>query len=142
MTFGTLAAMMFCDAISDRKNPWRELFDVDRKVVHGGTWDYLKENVDFPYYYLKDRLTKARSESTSGIQRGEGKVVDMNGNRVAAFRDDQGTLTTKSAVCTHMGCLVHWNNAEQTWDCPCHGSRFKPTGEVIGGPAESPLEDA
>jgi glycine/D-amino acid oxidase-like deaminating enzyme/nitrite reductase/ring-hydroxylating ferredoxin subunit len=142
MTFGTLAAMMFSDTIANRRNPWQDLFDVNRKVLRGGTWDYLKENKDFPYYFLKDRLAKARAKSTRSIKRGEGQVVDIEGSRVAAYRDEDGNLTKKSAVCTHLGCLVHWNEAEKTWDCPCHGSRFKPTGEVVAGPAEKPLEDA
>ena len=58
---------------------------------------------------------------------------------VAVYRDARGTVTKRSAVCTHMGCIVDWNGAERTWDCPCHGSRFKPDGAVIAGPAESPL---
>lgn len=142
MTFGTIGAMVFRDTILGRRNPWRNLFDVNRKVWSGGTWDYLKENQDFPYYFLKDRLAKARAKSTRSIKRGEGKIVDLDGSRVAAYRDEEGTLMKKSAVCTHLGCIVHWNAAEKTWDCPCHGSRFKPTGEVIAGPAEKPLEDA
>jgi glycine/D-amino acid oxidase-like deaminating enzyme/nitrite reductase/ring-hydroxylating ferredoxin subunit len=142
MTFGTLAAMMFCDQLSGRKNPWRELFDVNRKAFPAGAWDYLKENKDYPYYLLKDRLARARTKSTRGIKRGEGRILDINGGKVAVFRDEKGKLTKKSAICTHMGCVVRWNDAESTWDCPCHGSRFKPTGEVIAGPAETPLEDA
>ena len=75
------------------------------------------------------------------MRRGEGKVLDLKGQRVAAYRDSEGTTSLRSAVCTHMGCEVQWNTAERTWDCPCHGSRFKPTGEVLAGPAESPLPD-
>jgi Rieske Fe-S protein len=59
---------------------------------------------------------------------------------VAAYRDPKGNVVTLSPVCTHLGCLVSWNAAESTWDCPCHGSRFKPTGQVLAGPAEAPLE--
>ena len=66
-------------------------------------------------------------------------ILERKGQKVAAFRDDDGSVTMVSAVCTHMGCLVDWNEAERTWDCPCHGSRFKPDGSVIGGPAETPL---
>jgi glycine/D-amino acid oxidase-like deaminating enzyme/nitrite reductase/ring-hydroxylating ferredoxin subunit len=142
MTFGTLAAMMFCDELAGRNNPWRKLFDVNRKAFPTGAWDYLKENKDFPYYFLKDRLAKARAQSANEIMPGQGRIMDSDGKRVAAYRDEGGTLTMKSAVCTHMGCLVRWNEAEKTWDCPCHGSRFKPTGEVIGGPAETSLGDA
>jgi glycine/D-amino acid oxidase-like deaminating enzyme/nitrite reductase/ring-hydroxylating ferredoxin subunit len=142
MTFGTLAAMMFCDHLAARKNPWRELFDVNRKAFLAGAWDYFKENKDYPYYLLKDRVARAGTKSTRAIKRGEGRILDVNGSKVAVFRDVKGKLKKKSAICTHLGCLVRWNDAESTWDCPCHGSRFKPTGEVIAGPAETPLEDA
>jgi Rieske Fe-S protein len=69
-----------------------------------------------------------------------GKVLEHDGERVAAYRDAAGNLTRCSAVCPHLGCIVAWNEAEQTWDCPCHGSRFHPTGELLAGPAEKGLE--
>jgi Rieske Fe-S protein len=140
MTFGTLGAMMACDAACGRKNPWQALFDVGRKKLLGGTWDYLRENLDYPYYMVKDRLTRAEGETVQSVPRGEGKILKVDGRRVAAYRDADGKVSTLSPTCTHMGCLVHWNRAASTWDCPCHGSRFKPTGEVLAGPAESPLE--
>jgi glycine/D-amino acid oxidase-like deaminating enzyme/nitrite reductase/ring-hydroxylating ferredoxin subunit len=141
MTFGTLAAIMACDAFAGRRNPWSSLFDVHRKKMLGGTWDYLKENKDYPYYMAKQWLTAPGARTLRGITRGEGKVVMCDGERVAAYRDDNGKLTTKSAVCPHMGCIVRWNGADKTWDCPCHGSRFQATGEVMAGPAEAPLAD-
>jgi Rieske Fe-S protein len=128
------------DAVLKRENPWQKLFAVDRKKIRGGMWDYLKENVDFPYYYLKDRIAPAEATAAKNIPRGGAKVVKVDGQRVACSRDDAGKLTTVSAVCTHMGCIVHWNGAEKSWDCPCHGSRFSPDGTVIAGPAETPLE--
>jgi Rieske Fe-S protein len=75
------------------------------------------------------------------VKRGEGKIVLLGGGKVAAYRNDKGKLSVKSAVCTHMGCIVRWNDVEKTWDCPCHGSRFQATGEVMAGPAETPLTD-
>jgi Rieske Fe-S protein len=66
--------------------------------------------------------------------------VSFEGKKVAAFRDERGSLTLLSPVCTHMKCIVRWNDADRTWDCPCHGARYRATGEVIGGPAEKPLE--
>jgi glycine/D-amino acid oxidase-like deaminating enzyme/nitrite reductase/ring-hydroxylating ferredoxin subunit len=140
MTFGTLAGMMACDAALGTKNPWAELFDVRRKKLRGGTWDYLKENIDYPYYMIKDRLTASEDATIHSVQRGEGKILKIDGERVAAYRDPDGNVTTLSSVCTHMGCIVHWNKSESTWDCPCHGSRFGATGEVLAGPAETPLE--
>jgi glycine/D-amino acid oxidase-like deaminating enzyme/nitrite reductase/ring-hydroxylating ferredoxin subunit len=140
MTFGTLGGMMACDAILRKENPWKDILSVNRKKIRGGTWDYVTENVDYPYYLLRDRLKGSEARSPRDVKRGEGKVVLADGQRVACSRDEDGKLTTVSAICTHMGCVVHWNSAETSWDCPCHGSRFKPTGEVIGGPAEKPLE--
>lgn len=141
MTFGTLSAMMATDAVLQRDNPWRELFDAGRTKIRGGTWDYLKENKDYPYYLIRDRFAGAASRPLRSIKRGTGAVIDLDGQPVAAFRNLDGQVTVRSATCTHMGCLVNWNEAERTWDCPCHGSRFRPTGEVIAGPAESPLSD-
>lgn len=142
MTFGTVAAMIITDAILRRKNPWTDLFDPSRKAIGRSTWDYIKENVDYPYYLVRDRLFGADAKTLRSIKRGEGKVIDRDGSKVAAYRDPSGKMTLRSATCTHLGCIVGWNSAERTWDCPCHGSRFTPTGEVIAGPAESPLGPA
>ena len=139
MTFGTLSAIMIADAIAGRKNPWAELFDPGRLAVDRGLWDYVKENADYPYYLVRDQLTAPDTHSLRSIRRGEGKIIERDGAKVAASRDDRGKLVMRSATCTHMGCIVKWNTAEKTWDCPCHGSRFTPAGAVISGPAESPL---
>jgi glycine/D-amino acid oxidase-like deaminating enzyme/nitrite reductase/ring-hydroxylating ferredoxin subunit len=139
-TFGTLAAVMACDAVTGRTNPWSQLFDIHRKKL-SGIWDYLKENKDYPYYLLKDQLAKATATSLEAVERGEGKYVVVDGEKLAVYRDEKGKLTVRSAVCTHMGCLVRWNEPEKSWDCPCHGSRFTATGEVMGGPAETPLAE-
>jgi Rieske Fe-S protein len=140
MTFGTLTGMMAADRIAGRANPWSALFDPSRKTI-GGLWDYVKENKDYPYYLIRDRFAGAQGKSTRSVRRGSGKVLELNGRTVAVYRDERGHVTTRAAACTHMGCLVEWNGAERTWDCPCHGSRFKPDGAVIAGPAESPLPE-
>jgi Rieske Fe-S protein len=88
---------------------------------------------------VRDRFAGADARSLRTIKRGEGKILERDGEKIAASRNNDGSVTMVSATCTHMGCLVDWNEAERTWDCPCHGSRFKPTGAVISGPAESPL---
>jgi glycine/D-amino acid oxidase-like deaminating enzyme/nitrite reductase/ring-hydroxylating ferredoxin subunit len=142
MTFGTLAGMMAHDWATGGKNPWSELFDPGRTKVRGGTWDYVKENADYPYYLIRDRFVGPDARSLRAVRRGEGKIVEVDGKKVAAYRSDTGTTTLLSPVCTHMGCHVKWNDAERTWDCPCHGSRFTPTGSVLSGPAETPLEKA
>jgi Rieske Fe-S protein len=140
MTLGTVAAMMARDRFLDQLNPWSDLFRVDRSPFHGGLWQYATENIDYPYYFLGDRLRKAPRQPAESLGKGEGGILLHEGKKVAAFRDDKGELTLCSAVCTHMKCLVRWNSSDQTWDCPCHGSRFRATGEVLSGPAESPLD--
>jgi glycine/D-amino acid oxidase-like deaminating enzyme/nitrite reductase/ring-hydroxylating ferredoxin subunit len=140
MTFGTLTAMMAADRIAGASNPWRELFDVGRKKIVGGAWDYLAENKDYPYYMIRDRFAGSAGRSLREVPRGSGRVLALDGKQVAVYRDEAGATTKRSAICTHMQCTVNWNPAERTWDCPCHGSRFKTDGSVIAGPAESPLE--
>ena len=142
MTFGTLAAIMLSEAILGRQSPWAELFAPSRKAIGHSSWDYLKENADYPYYLIRDRLVGADARSLRSIKRGEGRIIELGGSKVAAYRDQSGKVTRLSSTCTHLGCTVGWNNAERTWDCPCHGSRFKPSGEVISGPAETPLARA
>jgi glycine/D-amino acid oxidase-like deaminating enzyme/nitrite reductase/ring-hydroxylating ferredoxin subunit len=140
ITFGTVSALMARDWATGAKNPWADLFAVDRKKIKGAAWDYLKENKDYPYYLIKDRLARAEADTVREIPPGTGMIVKSKAGKVAAYRDADGNVTKRSAICPHMGCVVRWNPAETTWDCPCHGSRFKPTGEVMAGPAEAPLK--
>lgn len=141
MTFGTLAAMMARDAILGRKNPWSGLFDPHRKNLSASSiLEYVRENKDYPLCFIKDHLFGVEVESIDDIQPGEGKIAGINGSKLAVYRKPDGELVTLSPVCPHLGCIVAWNAAAQTWDCPCHGSRFGPTGQVMTGPAESSLE--
>jgi glycine/D-amino acid oxidase-like deaminating enzyme/nitrite reductase/ring-hydroxylating ferredoxin subunit len=139
ITFGTIAGIMARDWATERKNPWTDLFAVDRKKLKGATWNYLRENKDYPYYMIKDWIARPEGDSVRELKRGDGMIIGSRMKKVAVFRDHNGKVCRLSPVCTHLGCIVRWNPAESTWDCPCHGSRFKPTGEVIAGPAEEPL---
>ena len=139
LTFGTLGAMIASDAILGRSNPWSGLFDPGRTAIGRGVWRYLKENADYPYYRIRERFAGAESRSLRAPRRGHGKLIEQNGEKLAVYRAPDGAATARSARCPHMGCIVAWNDVESTWDCPCHGSRFTPEGEVISGPAESPL---
>ena len=140
LTFGTLAGLMIHDDIVEHPTPWRHLFDPNRKPHSLGSLErLLTENVDYPRYFLADRWRQRDGSGVENVPRGSGKVFSLDGQRVAVHRKDSGEVVKVSAVCTHMGCLVRWNDAERTWDCPCHGSRFTPEGLVIGGPAEAPL---
>ncbi len=141
-TFGTLGAMMAVDAVLGRPNGWRGLFDPHRKPIrHGAAMEFLRENTDYPWHIIRDRFAHHRQVDIARLAPGEGAIVDIDGCMTAVYRDKDGSLTACSPVCTHMGCHVEWNNAEKTWDCPCHGSRFSPaTGEVLSGPAGRPLQ--
>lgn len=74
------------------------------------------------------------------IKPGEGKVIEINEQEVAVYKNENGQVETLSPVCTHMGCVVEWNFKDRTWDCPCHKSRFAPDGKVLNGPSQKPLE--
>ncbi|HEY5707578.1 MAG TPA: FAD-dependent oxidoreductase [Terrimicrobiaceae bacterium] len=137
MTLGTFSGMLLCDLITGKSNPWTELFAPNRKSLKG-TWDYLLENKDFLAYFVKDRLRT--TDSAERLGRCSGGLLSIGGKKRAVYCDENGQRTVLSPVCPHMGCLVAWNDAEKTWDCPCHGSRFTATGELIAGPAESNLE--
>ena len=90
---------------------------------------------------MRDRFAGADGKSLRAVKRGHWSIIKHDGQKVAAYRAPDGVLTMVSATCTHMGCIVGWNDAERTWDCPCHGSRFTPHGAVISGPAEKPLPE-
>jgi glycine/D-amino acid oxidase-like deaminating enzyme/nitrite reductase/ring-hydroxylating ferredoxin subunit len=139
LTFGTLGAMMATDWILGGTNPWRGLFDAGRTNVRRGIWNYITENKDYPYYLVRDRFAGSEGTNLRSIPRGEGRVIDLDGQAAAVYRANDGSVTARSAVCTHLGCLVRWNAAGQSWDCPCHGSRFSADGAVMAGPAEAPL---
>jgi glycine/D-amino acid oxidase-like deaminating enzyme/nitrite reductase/ring-hydroxylating ferredoxin subunit len=142
MTLGTAGAMLITDLITGVANPWAELFDPQRVRPHVTSREFITENLHFPAHLASDRLTSADVEATNtdDVRSGEGKIIRVDGKKIAAYRDDAGQLHCVSAVCTHMKCDVAWNSAEKTWDCPCHGSRFNPDGAVLNGPAHEPLE--
>jgi glycine/D-amino acid oxidase-like deaminating enzyme/nitrite reductase/ring-hydroxylating ferredoxin subunit len=139
LTYGTLAGLMLAERILGRSTPWDKLYDPGRVKIRG-TWEFVKENLDYPLHLLKDRLRGAEARALPEVGTGQGKIVKLDGKKVAVARDETGAVHAVSAVCPHMGCQVHWNVTERTWDCPCHGSRFLPTGEVLNGPAITGLE--
>lgn len=141
MTHGTIAGMLLSDLIQGRQNSWTEAYDPSRKPVAGGAWwDYVSENANVAGQYVRDWFGPGEVDSTDAIPVGEGAVIRHGFHKIAAFRDEDGTLHEMSAVCPHLGCIVHWNGMEKCWDCPCHGSRFDALGQVVNGPANAPLE--
>lgn len=140
MTNGTIAGMLISDLILGRDNPWQALYDPAR-VTLGAATDFVQENLNVATQYL-DWITEGEDRSAAAIAPGTGTVVRRGLKKVAVYRDDQGALHERSAVCPHLHCIVAWNSTEKTWDCPCHGSRFDTQGQVINGPTTNDLAPA
>jgi len=141
MTLGTISGMMISDAIAGIENPWTKVFDATRITLAASAVNYVTENKDFPTCIVKDRLEHPPDLDLSQIEKNEGALVSLKGEKVAVNRDASGHVKFFSPVCPHMGCYVHWNSAEKSWDCPCHGSRFDCDGKVLNGPALSDLRE-
>lgn len=139
LIYGTLSAIILSDLISDKENSSSDLFKASRHQPLKAAEEFVKENVDVAIEFTKDRFNIEDVE-IKDIKPGEARIIEMKGQKAAVYRDNGGKLSVNSALCTHMGCIVHWNNAETTWDCPCHGSRFDLSGEVIEGPALRALQ--
>jgi glycine/D-amino acid oxidase-like deaminating enzyme/nitrite reductase/ring-hydroxylating ferredoxin subunit len=137
LTHGTIAGMLLTDLVFERRNPWAALYDPSRVRVRAAA-EFASENANVALQYA-DWLTGGDVASVNDIPREGGAIVRRGLEKIAVYRDAQGALHEHSAVCTHLGCIVHWNGSEKTWDCPCHGSRYDPRGNVINGPANKPL---
>lgn len=143
MTHGTIAGMLLSDLIVHRDNAWAALYEPSRMRL-GAAVEWLRDNVGTATNYAR-WITPGDVSSADEIPRGAGAVMRRGLTKVAVYRDEQGQLHEMSAVCPHMGSIVCWNDAEGTWDCGAHGSRFQCTGEVVNGPAItglSPIEEA
>ena len=139
MTHGTIAGILITDLILGRQNEWETLYEPSRKTLRALP-AFAKENLNVAAQFA-DLVTPGDVDSTDEIQPGEGDVIRRGLSKVAAYRDESGTLHERSAVCRHLGCIVNWNSLEKTWDCPCHGSRYDAMGKVIQGPANTDLPE-
>jgi glycine/D-amino acid oxidase-like deaminating enzyme/nitrite reductase/ring-hydroxylating ferredoxin subunit len=137
LAMGTAAAELLAAQIAGREHPWTSLFDPQRLRVRASAGSFVKENANVALRFFGDRVVKRAGAEAIGP--GEGRIVGTGLTQRAVYREEDGTLHELSARCTHLGCIVNWNSAERTWDCPCHGSRFAATGEVVEGPAVRPL---
>lgn len=137
MTYGTIAGILLTDLILGRENPWTTLYDPSRKTMRA-LERFVKQNLNLAKQY-GDWLTRGDVDSPAQIKPGTGAVIRRGLLKVAVYRDEQGICHEHSAICTHLGGIVHWNDTEKTWDCPCHGSRFDRRGGVLSGPANREL---
>jgi glycine/D-amino acid oxidase-like deaminating enzyme/nitrite reductase/ring-hydroxylating ferredoxin subunit len=139
ITGGTAAAHVLADSLTGRENPAARIFDPNRFHPRGSV-KLVEEGVKTGLHMVGDRVRERGSRPIESLEPGEGGIVALDGQKVAGHRRDDGSLVAVSSVCTHMGCQVAWNTAERSWDCPCHGSRFSPDGDVLQGPAVHGLE--
>ncbi|HEX2128115.1 MAG TPA: FAD-dependent oxidoreductase [Solirubrobacterales bacterium] len=136
LAMGTSCAAMLVDGILGADDPWPAAFDSRRRPKASSLGKLVKHNAESGAHFFADRLRRAGRD---GLEPGEGRVVGSGLGQSAVYVDDDGEVHELSARCTHLGCIVQWNAAERTWDCPCHGSRYEATGEVLEGPATRPL---
>ncbi|HLO10766.1 MAG TPA: FAD-dependent oxidoreductase [Pseudoneobacillus sp.] len=139
MTNGTAAAMMLSDFILGKQNSYLELFAPSRFQADPSIKEFVSINADVAKHLIKGKLEFVPRDPHL-LSNDEGSIVTVNGQRAGGYRDENGELHLVDTTCTHLGCECEWNHAEKTWDCPCHGSRFSYTGEVMNGPALKPLK--
>lgn len=140
MMLGSVSARILADLVLGKQNPYVDLFDTKRLKPIDGFTEFVKENADAAYHFVKDRLNIKETDSLKRLQPGTGKVIEIDGETVAAYRDEDGIVHALSAVCTHAACIVNWNGEEKSWDCPCHGARYDIEGNVLTGPATKNLQ--
>jgi len=137
MTNSMVAANIIRDLIIDGSSQWQDVYNPSRKNIIGAAKTFIVENVDVAKHLISGKISPLPENVE--VSPGEGKVFEHDGERIGAYRDEQGKLFLVNTTCTHMGCELNWNSAERSWDCPCHGSRFTFSGNIIDGPAVSPL---
>jgi glycine/D-amino acid oxidase-like deaminating enzyme/nitrite reductase/ring-hydroxylating ferredoxin subunit len=138
MTHGTIAGMLITDLIAGRENDWEKLYDPSRISLRAAP-EFLKENLNVAAQY-RDLVGRGEVKSTDDIPLDSGALIREGAKIHAVYRDESGALHARSALCTHLYCVVDWNDTEKTWDCPCHGSRFDRHGKVVNGPAIEDLK--
>jgi glycine/D-amino acid oxidase-like deaminating enzyme/nitrite reductase/ring-hydroxylating ferredoxin subunit len=140
LTNGVIGSLILSDLIMGDKNSSADLLDPGRITVKAAS-RFVSENVTVAANFA-EHLTGGERSSVEELKRGEGAVIRQDGKKVAAYRDEEGTLHARSAACTHAGCVLHWNSFERCWDCTCHGSHFSFDGEPLNAPAVMPLAEA
>lgn len=140
MTYSHIAAMTLADMIVKGDSGYAQLFAPGRVKPVAGFMDFVKENADVVAQFVGKRLKVEKLRELADLAPGEGRLVKFDGHNIALYKSPEGKLFALNPVCTHAKCVVDWNRAEQSWDCPCHGARYSVTGDVLTGPARHNLE--
>jgi glycine/D-amino acid oxidase-like deaminating enzyme/nitrite reductase/ring-hydroxylating ferredoxin subunit len=142
ITLGTVAGNLVADLILNRDNPLEAAFNPGRLNVRASAGTFISENLNAAYHFVADRFAGKQVDSLNDVAPGTGRLVTLEGQQRAVYRDPTGHAHVLSPVCTHAGCIVHWNEAEKTWDCPCHGGRYTAEGKCFYGPPPRDLDSA
>jgi glycine/D-amino acid oxidase-like deaminating enzyme/nitrite reductase/ring-hydroxylating ferredoxin subunit len=140
MTYSHIAALLLTDLIYKKENAWAALFNPSRIKPIAGFAEFVKENADVVAQFIGKRFSAEKISELSEMAPGEGRLVKYEGSKLAIYKDENGKIFALNPVCTHAKCIVDWNSAEKSWDCPCHGARYDIDGQVITGPAHRALE--
>ncbi|WP_164668833.1 FAD-dependent oxidoreductase [Virgibacillus doumboii] len=138
MTNGTIAAKILSDRILDKESPYAELFSPSRFHADPAIRKFTSANADVAKHLIKGKL-EYTNDNVKDLSTDDATVTRVKGKRTGVYKDKENILYAVDTTCKHLGCEVHWNSGDRTWDCPCHGSRYSYTGEVIEGPAVEPL---
>lgn len=139
MIFGTISSQIITDLIISGSSKYEDLFSPSRIKPVAGFTDFVKENAVVAYDFIKDKLFTDKISSLAEVKEGEAKVVTYEGDSYAVYKENNGKVHLVKSTCPHALCEVRWNNAELSWDCPCHGSRFNVNGKLLTGPTVKDL---
>ncbi|WP_353856197.1 FAD-dependent oxidoreductase [Bacillus sp. Bos-x628] len=139
MTTSHVAATLIGDLIEGKSNPYESIYIPSRFVPDPFVKEFIKENANVAAQLITGKLNRP-DQTIDNLKPGEGGIVSYEHKKCGAFKSEDGNVVLVDTTCTHLGCEVAWNNSDRTWDCPCHGSRFSVTGEVVEGPAKKPLK--
>lgn len=140
MMLGSVAGKILADLISGKGSRYEKLFNPGRVKPVDSFNEFVKENADIAYHFIADRFKIKETDSLKRLSPGTGKLVEVDGKKIAAYRDNDGVIHALNPVCTHAACIVGWNSEEKSWDCPCHGARYDIDGNVLTGPATKNLQ--
>jgi len=135
MTLGSLAAKILCGLLVNKDSPYEKLFSPGRIKPISGFANFVKENADVVSSFIGKRFSYEKISELVELAPGEAKLAIWDDKKVALYKEENGRIHALDPVCPHAKCIVTWNNAERSWDCPCHGGRYAPNGDFLSGPA-------
>jgi len=139
MMLGSIAGEILADLVSTGKSKYEQLFSPSRIKPIDSFSELVKENADVAWHFVAGRFGLHETDSLKRLEKDQGKLVEVDGEWIAAYRDKDGHIHALNPVCTHAGCIIKWNSEEKSWDCPCHGARYDFDGRVLTGPATKDL---